>query len=105
MMSTSLDEVIKQYTSWDPNNETREEIIKLQEVRDTEKLSKLLLQRLAFGTAGLRGQMGAGYNCMNDLVILQTTQGLVKYIESIFGESAKNMVRRITDNRKPLYCS
>ena len=43
--------------------------------------------------------MGAGYNCMNDLVVLQTAQvelltlvdeqGLAEYLLEIFGEDAK----------------
>ena len=36
-----------------------------------------------FGTAGLRGRMGAGYAFMNDLVIIQTSQGLAKYLLEI----------------------
>lgn len=36
---------------------------------------------MAFGTAGLRGPMKAGFDSMNDLVILQTGQGLVKYVK------------------------
>lgn len=35
---------------------------------------------MEFGTAGLRGRMGPGYNQMNDLVIVQTGQGLAKYL-------------------------
>ena len=41
---------------------------------DVLKLRKLLLRRLEFGTAGLRGAMGLGSCCMNDLVVLQSTQ-------------------------------
>ena len=81
-----------QYCSWDPNAETRNEISQLKEANDIEKLSKLLSKRLAFGTAGLRGPMGAGYSCMNDLVILQTTQGLIRYMENTHGADAKSMV-------------
>lgn len=33
-----------------------------------------MLHRQKFGTAGLRGRMGAGYTCMNDVVVLQTAQ-------------------------------
>lgn len=51
---------------------------------DYLKLNKLLLNRLAFGTAGLRGVMQAGYNAMNDLVVIQTAQGLAKYIKKCF---------------------
>ena len=36
--------------------------------------------RIEFGTAGLRGRMAVGPANMNDLVVLQTTQGLAKYI-------------------------
>lgn len=46
-----------------------------------DKLSQLLLTRLQFGTAGLRGRMGAGYSQLNDLVIIQTTQGLNAYLQ------------------------
>jgi phosphoglucomutase/phosphopentomutase len=49
-----------------------------------ETLSKRLLVRMSFGTAGLRGPMQAGFSSMNDLVIVQTGQGLVKYIKECF---------------------
>lgn len=39
---------------------------------------------MAFGTAGLRGVMGAGYNAMNDLVVIQSAQGLAKYVRKCF---------------------
>lgn len=49
---------------------------------DAKVLEKLFLKRLGFGTAGLRGRMGPGYNQMNDLVIIQTSQGLAKYLQN-----------------------
>jgi len=56
-------------------------------------LSKLFLKRLEFGTAGLRGRMGPGYNQMNDLVIVQTGQGLSKYLmDTIFDVIQKGVV-------------
>lgn len=45
-------------------------------------------ERIAFGTAGLRGPMAAGYACMNDLVVLQAAQGLVAYLKSTLGDAA-----------------
>lgn len=57
--------------------------------KDEQKLSKLLLNRLEFGTAGIRGRMGAGYEAMNDLVLIQTSQGLAKYLLEV-DESAKD---------------
>lgn len=56
------------------------EIQALIEQEDVKTLSNLFLKRLEFGTAGLRGRMGPGYNQMNDLVIIQTGQGLAKYL-------------------------
>ena len=40
---------------------------------------------MEFGTAGLRSRMGAGYSMMNDFTIIQTGQGFLKYLQSIFG--------------------
>ena len=47
--------------------------------------------KLTFGTAGLRARMGAGYDRMNCLTVLQTTQGLAAYLESI-GVASKGSV-------------
>lgn len=76
------------------NEKTRNEIQQLDEQQNYEKLSKLLLTRLSFGTAGLRGCMQAGYNAMNDLVVIQTAQGMVKYIKKCF-PSADELARGI----------
>lgn len=38
------------------------------------------MKRLNFGTAGLRGVMYAGFYAMNDLVVIQSAQGLLQYI-------------------------
>lgn len=39
---------------------------------------------MSFGTAGLRGPMQAGFDSMNDLVIIQTGQGLVEYLKTCY---------------------
>lgn len=81
----------QQWVEWDPNPTTRQEIQGLVERRDEATLHSLLDERLEFGTAGLRGPMGAGYNRMNDLVVIQTTQGVAAYLLQQFGEKAKSM--------------
>ncbi|XP_043190190.1 phosphoglucomutase-2-like [Amphibalanus amphitrite] len=78
--TAALEAKIQEWLSWDKNDATRSEIASLQEAGDWARLSSLLEKRMAFGTAGLRGRMGAGYACMNDLVIVQTTQGLADYL-------------------------
>lgn len=50
-------------------------------------LRKRLTTRLAFGTAGLRGVMQAGFNAMNDLVVIQSAQGLLQYVLKCFPDA------------------
>jgi phosphomannomutase len=71
------------YVLWDPNEESRKVISELLKNGNNEELQARLGSRLVFGTAGLRGPMGAGYNKMNELVVLQTTQGLIKYLDQL----------------------
>eukprot|EP00798_Chlamydomonas_sp_ICE-L_P020798 gene20797-27631_t len=59
-------------------DEVDEALQKGDDVATTELLSK----RLEFGTAGLGGRMGAGYNRMNHVVIQQTAQGLCSYLQA-----------------------
>ena len=80
-LSTSVDadKWLEEGNLWvkrDTNEETKAHIAELVDANDVASLEQLLSSRLSFGTAGLRGVMGAGYNRMNDLVILQTAQGL-----------------------------
>uniref|UniRef100_A0A8C9GQW1 Phosphoglucomutase n=1 Tax=Piliocolobus tephrosceles TaxID=591936 RepID=A0A8C9GQW1_9PRIM len=49
------------------------------------ELKSLFLNRLRFGTSGLRGQMGPGFNAMNVVTIMQTTQGLCDYLLNTYG--------------------
>eukprot|EP00946_MAST-07B_sp_MAST-7B-sp1_P003765 g3765.t1 len=70
-----------QWIAWDPNPATRAVI----SAADAETLGALLGSRLQFGTAGLRGPMGAGTSRMNDLTVIQATQGLAAYLEDTLG--------------------
>jgi len=59
---------------------TRAIVEKMLADGDADGLKTLLGSRLAFGTAGLRGPMGAGYNRMNHVTVFQCTQGIVAYL-------------------------
>ncbi|KXJ84032.1 hypothetical protein RP20_CCG023558 [Aedes albopictus] len=78
--STELNQRISEWLNWDKNENTLNEIKSLVKSSEWKALSARLLKRLAFGTAGLRGVMQAGFNAMNDLVVIQSAQGLCKYI-------------------------
>ena len=70
----------------DPDAETRDElavIITRAANADTEALADLddrFGSRLAFGTAGLRGALGAGSNRMNRVLIAQAAAGFAAYL-------------------------
>lgn len=83
----ALDKVIRQWLEWDQNEKTSGEIQDLVKTGDHATLSRLLLRRLQFGTAGLRGRMGAGFAQMNDLVVIQTAQGLLQYLLKTFPDT------------------
>jgi phosphoglucomutase / phosphopentomutase len=67
----------------DPNPHTRSAIDSMR--NDEAALNILLGPRLAFGTAGLRGPMGPGTSRMNDLTVIQATQGLCLHLENTLG--------------------
>ncbi|XP_022657809.1 phosphoglucomutase-2-like isoform X1 [Varroa destructor] len=71
---------VGEWLRWDKNEKTRATIESLVEAGNVARLEAVMLKRLSFGTAGLRGVMGEGFACMNDLVIVQTSQGLAKYL-------------------------
>jgi len=60
--------------------EVRKEIKSLFDTGSWEELTDRFYQDLEFGTAGLRGLLGAGTNRMNEYVVRQTTQGLANYL-------------------------
>lgn len=57
--------------------------------QDGQRLGSLLSKRLTFGTAGLRASMGAGWSQINELVIIQTSQGLASYLLKSDPEGAR----------------
>lgn len=78
-----LDNKIKEWLSWNKNEEFHKEAETLLVSNDESILSKIFLERIEFGTAGLRGRMGPGYSQMNDLVVIQTAQGILRYLETL----------------------
>ncbi|XP_061916804.1 glucose 1,6-bisphosphate synthase isoform X3 [Entelurus aequoreus] len=75
-----LDEAVLRWLSWDKNVHTRAELLALLAWPHVDELRSRLSSRLTFGTAGLRAPMGAGFNRINDLTIIQATQGLCAYL-------------------------
>jgi len=82
-------ELIERATSWrddDPDQVTREELdalLKAAEMGDAAACAQLADRfggMLEFGTAGLRGAMGAGPNRMNRSMVIRAAAGLTAYL-------------------------
>ncbi len=54
----------------------------LTEITDEEEIRERFAVSLKFGTAGLRGVLGAGTNRMNIYVVRQATQGLANWVKT-----------------------
>lgn len=77
----------------DPDPRTREELQHLIDEGMHDELEDRFIQRLEFGTAGLRGKVGCGPNRMNRLVIQETATGLGHYlIEHVANASIRGVV-------------
>ncbi|KAH8355679.1 glucose 1,6-bisphosphate synthase [Drosophila serrata] len=77
-----LDDQIRKWVRWDKCPSTVCQIMDAVRVKDWDTLRKRLCNRIKFGTAGLRATMRAGFDSMNELVVIQTAQGLCEYIKT-----------------------
>lgn len=87
----SHDQLVANANAWlvhDPDVETRrelQELIARVESADVDALADLtdrFAGRLAFGTAGLRGELGAGPNRMNRVLVAQAAHGFAQFLLS-----------------------
>ncbi len=73
---------MKVYEEWlqspDFDEETKAELLAIK--GDEKEIEDRFYQELEFGTAGLRGVLGAGTNRMNKYTVGKATQGLANYI-------------------------
>ncbi|EDL55841.1 putative phosphomannomutase [Vibrio mediterranei AK1] len=88
-----MTEQISQWLARDPDPITKHELQQLVDSNDERELKDRFSSRLAFGTAGLRGKVGAGPNRMNRLVIQETATGLGHYLlEQVSEASSRGVV-------------
>ena len=80
-----LSDLLSAAQSWldqDPDAQTRAELEEIIETLDAPALAARFGSRLAFGTAGLRGELGAGPNRMNRVLVGQAALGLANFLKA-----------------------
>jgi phosphoglucomutase len=88
MERTAITERAKDYINREKDAGFHGEVEKLLAAEDWKELEDRFYQNLEFGTGGLRGVIGGGYNRMNTLVVKSATQGLANYVRRAFPEKA-----------------
>lgn len=87
-----MEQYLERYNYWLNNSyfdeETKKELLAIRD--DDSEIKERFSVDLEFGTAGLRGIIGAGTNRMNKYVVRRATQGIADYILSLDREDAEN---------------
>lgn len=94
-------EYINKYEKWLNNenidDDTKDELLEIK--NNKEEIEERFYTNLTFGTAGLRGKIGAGTNRMNKYIIGMATQGLAEVIKEEGEEACKKGVAIAYDVR------
>ncbi|MEL6868783.1 MAG: phospho-sugar mutase [Pseudomonadota bacterium] len=84
---------VQHWIERDPDPQSRTELTEFLQRRDNDELQRRFGGRLQFGTAGLRGIVGAGPMRMNRLVVRETSAGLGDYVlQSVTGAAERGIV-------------
>ena len=80
-----LTELANEYLELETDAHFREDLQKVLDAQDGEELNDRFYTQLSFGTGGLRGVIGGGYNRMNPFIVRRATQGLASYVKQKAG--------------------
>lgn len=96
-----MKDYMKEYEKWIRNPNLDSELKKeLESIKgDENEIKERFYQDLSFGTAGLRGKMGAGTNRMNSYVIARATHALAQVVEAHGEDYVKRGVAIAYDSR------
>ncbi|MDQ3036001.1 MAG: phospho-sugar mutase [Myxococcota bacterium] len=103
MTTPSRDELQARAQAWmadDPDETTRDELRALIDAGRWDEIGDRFAGRLEFGTAGLRGVIGAGPNRMNRAVVRAASAGLCAYLEATTGGAKERGIAVAFDGRR-----
>lgn len=86
-MSSALIAAAVAWAAQDPDPQTKAELLGLVSEGNLGELEARMGARLDFGTAGLRGELGAGPNRMNRVLVAQAAAGIRDYVLENFQSS------------------
>jgi phosphomannomutase len=100
---TGVDDLLARADAWrrsDPDPETAEELAALVSRREIAELRERFAGPLAFGTAGLRGLIGAGPARVNRAVVRRAAAGLARYLLATVPDARRRGVAVGRDARR-----
>ena len=90
---SDLIERARAFMEADVDPHTRSELEELISANDQRALAERFAGPLEFGTAGLRGLIGAGESRMNRAVVIRTTYGLIRHVlQSVPNAASRGVV-------------
>lgn len=98
--------ITEEYNIWlqhtADNQELHQELVAMQ--NNKAQIEDAFYCELAFGTAGLRGVMGAGTNRMNSYIVARASQGVANYLKQnqaqpavVIGYDSRNNSRKFAE--------
>lgn len=77
-----MNDIKELYAQWTKNATDPEVVAQLQALADNPKaLENAFFKNIEFGTGGLRGELGAGTNCLNVYTVRKVTQGIANCMQ------------------------
>jgi len=80
MAGEDIYSLAEKYCNLEHDSAYKEKIQTFIKEKNEKELEALIRKPLAFGTAGLRAEMGPGFSRMNGLTVIQASQGLCEYL-------------------------
>ena len=99
------EEIKKEYERWSAQPLADADLTAELAAMDEDQIEDAFFKDLAFGTAGLRGVIGAGTNRMNVYTVAKASQGLANYVLKNYPEGKRSVaISRDSRNKGLLFC-
>jgi phosphoglucomutase len=103
MDTSELTQKAKDYIRLEQDPHFRSQVEELLKKEDWAELNDRFYADLEFGTGGLRGVIGGGYNRMNPFTVRRATQGLANYVTKAVPEGASAVIAYDSRNFSDLF--